>query len=177
MNYRDKLESERLITRMLISQDVAIWEDFFADEEAVKYFPDFGFTSHTERANHWISKQLDRYASGRFGLQVLIDKNSSEFIGQCGLLTQEIDGIEELEVGYHIFKKYWGRGYAPEAAGIFISFAFENDLADSVISIIDTRNLKSQRVAEKNGLIREKQTEWNGKNVFVYRIDRKKWEL
>lgn len=38
---------------------------------------------------------------------------------------------------------------------------FENELTDSVISVIDIGNIKSQKVAEKNGLIREKQTKYS----------------
>jgi RimJ/RimL family protein N-acetyltransferase len=103
-------------------------------------------------------------------MQALIHRQTGAFIGQCGLLAQEVDGVQELEVGYHIFYKYWGQGYAPEAAKGFLQHAFENKLADSLISIIDVRNLKSQRVAEKNGLVREKQTRWSELDVFVYRI-------
>jgi RimJ/RimL family protein N-acetyltransferase len=87
-------------------------------------------------------------------------------------MVQEVDGVNEIEVGYHIFKKYWGLGYAPEAAKLFIDYAFQNELTDSVISIIDIRNIKSQRVAEKNGLKREKQTIWSGLEVHIYRIHR-----
>jgi len=76
-----------------------------------------------------------------------------------------------VEVGYHIFKKYWGQGYAPEAAIAFINYGFENKLAPSVVSIIDVRNIQSQRVAQKNGLKQDKQTKWADLDVFIYRID------
>ncbi|MDQ3072321.1 MAG: GNAT family N-acetyltransferase [Bacteroidota bacterium] len=118
-----------------------------------------------------ISKQLDRYADQRFGLQAIIDKKSNTFIGQCGLLAQEVDGRSEIEVGYHVFKKYWGQGYAPEAARLFITYAFKNNLADSVISIIDVENIRSQKVAEKNGLKVDKQIKWvNGEDAYIFRI-------
>lgn len=84
-------------------------------------------------------------------------------------MLQEVDGKPELEVGYHIFKKYWGQGYAPEAAKAFLHYGFENKWAPSIISIIDIRNTKSQRVADKNGLKREKQTKWADWDVFIYR--------
>ena len=132
--------------------------------------PNLGFNSFEERATHWVNKQLNRHADNQFGLQVLIDKNTNEFIGQRGLLQQTIDDKTEIEVGYHIFKKYWGQGYAPEAAKLFIDYAFQNKLMDSVTSIIAVNNKKSQRVADKNGLIREKQTTWSGLDVYIYRI-------
>lgn len=168
--YEDKLESERLLTRKLTQDDMKAWSDFFKDPEAVEFLPNPGFTSVNERAKHWIEKQLNRYSNNEYGLQALIHKETKEFIGQCGLLKQTVDGQTEIEVGYHIFKKYWGQGYAPEAAKLFINYAFQNLIIHSVISIIDIKNLKSQSVANKNGLIREKQTIWSNLDVFIYRL-------
>lgn len=170
--YTDNLQSDRLFTRYLTSADTLAWTTFFEDKEAVEFLPNFGLDTENERAQHWINRTLNRYAEGTYGLQALFDKKTNEFIGQCGLLTQTVDDIKELEVGYHMFKKYWGQGYAPEAAKLFIDFAFKNNLADSIISIINTGNLKSQRVADKNGLIKDKQTRWNNLDVFIYRINK-----
>lgn len=174
--YKDNLQSDRLITRMLTEGDIQIWADFFIDKDAVKFFPANGFETNLERAKHMISKQFERYSDNRFGLQVLIEKKSNEFIGLCGLLTQFVDEIIEIEVGYHIFKKYWGQGYATEAAKLFIDFAFHNNLTSSIISVIDIENFNSQRVAEKNGLFKEKQTKWiDGEDVYIYRIYKDNW--
>lgn len=168
--YQDNLESTRLITRKLTKDDIITWSDFFKDKEAIEFFPTLGLPTNEDRAKEWIEKQLNRYAENRYGLQALIDKRSNVFIGMCGLLTQKVDRKIELEVGYHILKKYWGQGFAPEAARLFINYAFKNNLASSVISIIDKGNIKSQRVADKNSLIRERETIWSGFDVYIYRI-------
>src|SRR5687768_8343079 len=152
--YNDNLASKRLRTRFLTMDDSKAWADFFKDPEAVEFMSKFLLASPEETAKHWIARQMTRYNEKRFGLQALIDKSTNEFIGQCGLLRQEVDGKAELEVGYHIFKKYWGQGFAPEAAKMFIDYAFTNNLAETIISIIDIGNNRSQIVAEKNGLTR-----------------------
>jgi len=167
--YKDHLQSDRLITRFLKDEDAVQWSSFFQDKEATELFPAFLLKPGDDPAVHWISRQRDRYAGNRYGLQGLIEKTSGDLIGQCGLLLQEVDGIPELEVGYHIIKRYWGNGYAPEAARLFLDYALRVLQAPSVISIIDVRNVKSQRVAEKNGLKPEKQTQWNGLDVYIYR--------
>jgi [ribosomal protein S5]-alanine N-acetyltransferase len=169
-NYQDGLVTERLYTRFLTLDDIPAWAKFFDDEEAIQYFPWVANVSNMERSKNWIEKQLLRYTEKRGGLQALIDKSTHEFIGQCGFLLQEIDGKQEVEVGYHIFKKYWGQGYAPEAAKAFFEYGFKVHHASSIISIIDIRNLKSQRVADKNGLTREEQVRWMDMDVFIYRI-------
>ncbi len=174
--YPENLQTIRLITRKLIGEDIVKWADFFKDKEAVEFFPNLGLSSYDDRSKYWINKQINRYAENRFGLQALIEKKTNNFIGQCGLLKQEVDGKKEIEVGYHIFKKNWGQGFAPESASLFIDLAFKNNLADSVISIIDVGNIKSQRVADKNGLEREKKTKWEDFDVYIYRIDKQRWK-
>lgn len=174
--YKDHLETNRLSTRFLTPEDMLIWADFFNDNEAVEFFPSSGFTSMMDRAKHWIERQLNRYSENEFGLQALISKETKTFVGQCGLLKQDVDDKTEIEVGYHIFKKYWGQGYASEAARLFINHAFQNNLADSIISIIDIRNIRSQKVAEKNGLTRDKQTRWSDVDVYIYRIYKMEWK-
>ncbi len=168
--YKDNLESNRLTTRFLENSDILIWEKFFEDSEAVLFFPTFGLKSNLERSEFWIEKQLARYQENRFGLQALIEKETGEFIGQCGLLEQNVDGEIKIEVGYHVFKKHWGKGFAPEAAKLFIDFAFNNNISDSIISIIDQKNIKSQKVADKNGLKVIKESIWFDSPVFIYEI-------
>ena len=171
--YEDNLQSERLLTRKLNESDYLTWEEFFEDKEAVEFLnlSSLGFNSNIEYSTHMINKQLERYKEKRFGHQALIDKETKNFIGICGLLTQEIDGKKEIEVGYHILKKYWRKGYATEAAKLFIDYAFKNELANSIVSVIDIENFKSQKVAEKNGLTIDKKTKWlDDEEVFIYRI-------
>ena len=46
----------------------------------------------------------------------MVLKSSGEVIGDCGLTRQTVDGVEEIEIGYHVRRDLWGRGLAPEAA-------------------------------------------------------------
>ncbi len=170
--YKDNLQSERLHTRFLDESYIEKWIPFIGDADSVKFFPWLTQDNLSEKSTYWISRQLIRYKECRYGMQAIYSKETNEFLGQCGLLLQEVDGEKELEVGYHFFKEHRGKGYAPEAAKIFIDFVFKNNLAESVISLIDINNNGSIRVAEKNGLHREKQTIWNEMNVFVYRINK-----
>lgn len=170
--YTESLESKRLLTRKLTMNDVDPWAKFFEDKDAVEFLPNIGFATTKDRAKHWIEKQLCRYSENRYGLHALINKETNEFIGQCGLLGQVVDEEQKVEVGYHIFKKHWGQGYAPEAAKLFIDFGFNNNQATSIISIININNIKSQKVALKNGLTKLKQTKWSDLDVFIYQINK-----
>jgi RimJ/RimL family protein N-acetyltransferase len=164
------LETARLNIRPVVAEDAKVWQAFIDHDEAMRFMRTFYPPEITYPALYWMGFALNRYFEGRYGMMALLDKKNGEMVGQCGILAQVVDDIPELEVGYHILPQYWGKGYAPEAAKFFINYAFENNLADSIISVIDVGNIKSQRVAEKNGLYREKQTVQMGDDVFVYRI-------
>ena len=86
------------------------------------------------------------------GMNVLVNKQTNAFIGQCGLLVQTVDGIKELEIGYSILPKYWRQGYASEAAQKCKAFAIEHNFTESLISIINVNNIPSQKVAINNGM-------------------------
>jgi RimJ/RimL family protein N-acetyltransferase len=43
-------------------------------------------------------------------------RNTGEFVGDCGLTPQQVDGSTEIEVGCHIRTAFQGRGLATEAA-------------------------------------------------------------
>ena len=169
-HYPDQLETERLITRYLTEADVPLWMEFFKDPESIEFFPLYQNMTPEASAIEWIDRQTARYVNRQYGMQALIEKGTGTLVGQCGLLAKEIDGIPELEVGYSILKKYWGLGYAAEAARLFIDYAFDNRLVNSVISTISPGNTKSIRVAEKNGLVFEKISPWQDMELCVYRI-------
>lgn len=169
--YNDNLISERLKTRKLVKDDIPFWEVFFEDQESTKFLPFLDMSSNLEKSQHMILMQLKRYDDNRFGLHAIFNHETNDFIGLCGLLTQSIEDNTEIEVGYHILKKFQNLGYATEAAKLFIDYAFQHNICSTIVSIINVENVKSQRVAEKNGLCLERQlTMYDNEDVFIYRL-------
>lgn len=164
------IETDRLLFRKLSLEDVGHWDGFVADERATRYVPILEKTENM--AAYWIQKSLDRYKADGSGLHALIDKNTGNFVGQCGLLTQVIDGNTEIEIGYHLLPAYWGQGYATEAAMACKRYAFDHLNINSVISIIHVDNVPSQRVAERIGMQRDRKSVFKGIPVFVYEVER-----
>jgi len=78
----------------------------------------------------------------------LIEKSTGDFVGQCGLLMQQIDGQDEIEIGYHLFPKYLGKGFATEAAQKFKQIAFDQYNFLHLISIIIQENLLPKKAAK-----------------------------
>lgn len=169
----DGLQSDRLQYRSLREDDFEALMPFFESEEAMQFF--FPNLPPEKFCRYWINKQLDRYDKYNLGLCALIDIKSKKLIGQCGLLNQELDKIEELEIGYSLLPAYWGKGYATESSNTMKEFAFNNNLVDSLISIIHINNINSQKVAVRNGMEIYKTTKHHDLNVHIYRIHKSKW--
>lgn len=166
------ISTARLRFRLLEAEDFALCMPFFLDPRSHQYWDVGGKDAHTLCAE-WFEKQQWRYEQGKGGAMAFVEKETNTLIGWGGLLVQVVDGTEELEVGYSLLPAFWGRGYATEAARRCVELAFEKELTTSVISIIQIHNGPSQRVAERNGLVRERQTTYHGNPVFIYRIQRK----
>lgn len=146
------LETERLYLREMDGTDFRSLCKILQDEDVMVAYE--GAFSDGE-VQEWLERQISRYRQWGFGLWAVILKKTGEMIGQCGLTMQPWKEREVLETGYLFHKLYWHQGYATEAAGACIKYAFEVLHAQEVCSIIRDTNIASQNVAIRNGLTRE----------------------
>jgi RimJ/RimL family protein N-acetyltransferase len=121
--------------------------------EVMAYYPR---PKTRDEAAAWIAWNEENYARDGLGLWILHD-SSGAFVGDCGLTWQVVDGVEDLEVGYHVLPRFQGLGLATEAALACREFARSRGI-ERLIAIIHPDNRPSQRVAEKMGLSAEKDT-------------------
>ncbi len=159
------LETPRVILRHYTLDDVDALGDIICDHENMRFFPN---RFESQDAVEWIEKNLRRYADDGVGGWALILKPGGVFGGHCGLAYRDIDGARELEVGYTLARHCQGRGIATEAARACMDYAFTQLAVERVISLIRPDNLPSRRVAERNGMKIEKETDWFGVPHLVY---------
>ncbi len=171
----DGQESDRLKFDLVDTEDFATWIELFNDQGVARFVGMEKIPNPQEQCEHWLDRIKYRYENDLGGLNALIDKNTNKIVGQCGLLVQEVDGITELEIGYSILPQHWRKGYAGEAAQKCRDFAFENNYADSLISIIHVDNINSKGVAIKNGMNDTKTTSFKEMPVNIFRINKADW--
>ena len=73
-----------------------------------------------------------------------------------------------FEIAYSLKPKYWGKGFASEAAQQLKKFGIKNKIADSFISIIHTENRDSIKVAKRNEMEIINEINYLGMEVFVF---------
>ena len=142
-------ETERLYLRPITQEDFDNWSLILSDAETMKHYPAPYDASGVQR---WIDWTLSNYEKYGFGLCALILKDTGEFIGDCGITMQNINGQTVPEIGYHLNKKFWRKGYASEAARKCMEYAFEVIKFDKVYSYMTSSNAASYGVAVKNGM-------------------------
>jgi RimJ/RimL family protein N-acetyltransferase len=164
------IETKRLILRQLTLNDVDNLLLIFEDPIAMRFYPG---TKTREEAIQWIEKAQKNFAEKRQGFFACELKETGEFVGICGVLIQpQVDGQDENKVGYLFVRKQWGKGYATEAARACLDYGFHTLGFSRLVSIIDPGNTASIRVAEKNGLKKEKEVTYKGRRADLYVLNK-----
>jgi RimJ/RimL family protein N-acetyltransferase len=140
------LETERLLLRPPVQEDLDGWAAMMADEESSRFVG-----GPMDRAGAWrgMAAMAGSWVLKGFGMFSLIEKESGEWLGRVGPWQPE--GWPGSEVGWGLVKSAWGKGYATEASARTIDWAFEEVGWEDVIHCIDPRNVPSITLAERLG--------------------------
>lgn len=168
------LETERLLLREYTMADFDALYQILSDPETMRHYPAPYDADGTRR---WITWSLDNYRQHGFGLWAVVLKETGAFIGDCGLTLQNIDGDQLPEIGYHIHKSFWRRGYAKEAARAVRDWAFRHTRYDVLYSYMKDTNVGSWSTARTNGMKKVKEYPDTDNTIsYVYTITREEWE-
>ena len=163
------LETERLTLREMTVADLDFIAAMLSDPDVMRFYPK---RYERDEAEGWIARQLARYERDGHGLWLAVDRASGEPVGQVGLVTQEVGGVMEPEVGYLIHPPFWRRGLATEAARATRDHALVTLGRPRVISLIRPENIPSRGVAAKLGMRREGRTRHAGLDHIVFAVGR-----
>jgi [ribosomal protein S5]-alanine N-acetyltransferase len=161
-------ETDRLLLRQITTEDMESILSYTSDPETMVHYPRVWTREIVERL---IARVMTTYETRGFGLYVVVLHGTGEVIGDCGFLLQEVNDRQETELGYHIARQHWNRGYATEAARGCRDYAFRQLGLKRLMSLIRPVNLQSRRVAEKTGLTIEQEVVKWGLPHFIYSIN------
>jgi [ribosomal protein S5]-alanine N-acetyltransferase len=166
----DILSTNRLVIRQLKPEDHEALSVTLADPLVMR-FSAHGPHSPLETF-HFIKHCRSNYFNSTPGMWAACLRETKTLLGYTGFFLQEVDGRETWELSYRLAQKYWGYGYATEAASGLRDWFFEQTENDAFISIIQPENMASIRVARKIGMNFRDHNVFMGLPVRIYQITR-----
>lgn len=144
------LRTERLILRPWRDDDLEPFAALNADPEVMEFFPSL---LTREQSDALAERIRSHFAREAFGLWAVEIPGVAPFIGFTGL--QRPSFMPGVEVGWRLARRYWGAGYATEAARAAVAWGFAHLDLPEIIAMVVPDNVRSQRVMAKLGMVRD----------------------
>jgi RimJ/RimL family protein N-acetyltransferase len=166
------LETRRLILRPFREEDIGRLSELMANRDFMR----FSLGPYTrEQTQTVLQKFLTWDQAGLPSPFAVVLLENDDVLGYCGFL-HHAEVPEEVEIGYRLDPAYWNRGLTTEAARAVRDYAFVGLKLPRVISLIHPENVPSRRVAEKIGLMPEREITFRGFPTIVFALTRKQWQ-
>ncbi|NEM98504.1 GNAT family N-acetyltransferase [Pontibacter burrus] len=168
------VETERLLLRELLPSDDRGMFELDSAFEVHRYLGNKPI-KRIEESRNAIEFIRQQYLENGIGRWAVIEKETNCFVGWAGLkYVKETTNCHTnfYDLGYRFIKRFWGNGYATEAAEASIDFGFEQLKLKDIYAMVDVNNGASRRVLEKVGLTFIETFDLNGNAHNWFRISR-----
>ena len=146
MTYGSRVQ---VVLRELTSDDAIPLEEVLCDPVVMEH-GDLRTPAECVRFVQDALAMYDEYGLGPFA--ICLDDDPA-LVGYCALRKgREWIAEHQVELGYRLVRRAWGRGIASTAARMACARAFDEHRAGEVFAAIDPNNAASIRVAERIGM-------------------------
>lgn len=161
------LETEHLLFRPLTLSDLDDMTALYADPEVMRFLGGPRSRDEVQRVLNGYIREYETYGHSFFAT---IQKSDQRFIGHCGLLHQEVDDRQEVELAYVLAPQYWQQGLALEGTLALRDYGLQQLGFPRLISLIPPDNRASIHIAEKIGMQYERDVDQWGQHFHLYAI-------
>lgn len=172
-----RLETERLVLRLWRDEDLDGLAAMNGDPEVMRFIGDGHVHDRAEAATFLAGLRRTWDADG-FGRWAIESKADGALVGFCGVaFPRFLPALAASpEIGWRLARRFWGQGYATEAAVASRDDFFRTQPLDHLISLAFAGNVVSHRVMRKIGMRRiDDATLPSGDTVWVHRLERADW--
>jgi RimJ/RimL family protein N-acetyltransferase len=124
------------------------------DKRVMKYIGDGRTHARDEIAGYWFPR-MRRVARlyADLGIWRASRRDTGAFVGWFSL--KYAGKSSDIEIGYRLVPEAWSRGFATEGAAALRDYGFDDVGLTRIIGVTHPRNLASQRVLTKIGMVDE----------------------
>ena len=147
------LETKRLILKRLEPSDFDRLLALRSDVEVMCYTGEGGPQTE-EQVQQYLKFSLAYQEKHGLGFCTVFEKETEQFIGEAGLFHLLFDDSQtDMEINYHLNKKFWGKEYATEIVQSLLQWGFEHLSIPKIVATSYPENIASQKVLQKNGFV------------------------
>jgi len=158
-------ETERLIIRNYRDEDRPVFAAIGGNPQARIYTR--GVVKPAE-SDSFIDKQIETIDRIGCGFAVVERKTDGAVVGDVGIRPVPDDlpfGKKEFEIGWQLDPRYFGNGYAREAAKSWLDHGFLELQLDEVFAYTATFNTASEKVMKRIGMARDPSRDFDHPNM------------
>lgn len=177
-----ELETERLILRRIGAGDAELQHRVLNSPELMHHL---GGPKSLEQIKEKHDKTQELYDKCGFGFLFMIEKETGELVGQCGMKLVDnplARNLGDHEIGWIVREDRWRRGYAHEAMREILRWAFDKHQAPLVVAMTADANAPSWRLMERLGMERAQDLDFDDpayppedNPTIFYRLHRSAW--
>jgi len=158
------LRTQRLVLRRWRAEDLAPFAELNADPDVMAHMQK---TMSREESDAFVARFEEEFDDCGFGLWAVEVPNHSPFIGFVGLHRVPFDApfTPAVEVGWRLAREHWGYGFVTEAARSAVRYGLEEVGLDEIVSFTNPDNVRSWKVMERLGMIRDPSSDFEHPNV------------
>lgn len=164
----EQIETERLVIRPFTPSDVEEAFGWLGDPDVMSFTP-AGTDKSLEITQNRIASYMKHHAIHGFSKWMMVDRITGEAVGDAGLLV--LESSRNIDLGFRIASKHWGKGLATEAASAWIRTAISNLHLNQITAIAHPENHASHKVLNKVGFQVQSSGQMFGMEVINFLLD------
>jgi ribosomal-protein-alanine N-acetyltransferase len=171
------IETDRLRFEPLAAPHLAGYTVLIAQPDVHRYLSraDDIVADPAGQAARIIRMSGEQWATHGYGPFAIFERAGHTLIGRGGLFW--IEALKEVEINYMFDPTTWGRGYATEAARLFLILGFGTHGLDRMVATTNPANGASAQVLRKVAMRAAGMKDLGGgRLVNLHAIDRTSWE-
>jgi RimJ/RimL family protein N-acetyltransferase len=181
----ETVTTQRLLLRRWRGSDRAPFRALNADPRVMEFMPGLLTPAESDQLIDWIEAHFDQHGFGPYAAEL---RDARSFIGFIGLAIPSFVApfTPCVEIAWRLARDHWGQGLATEGARAVLRHAFESLGMTGLVSFTTQTNLRSRRVMERIGMVRDSSADFQHPNLpeahplrphVLYRIDHEAWKL